>query len=71
MSPPAARQASFKLRSTHMRKFVSRFAKNDSGVTALEYGILAALITALSIPTIALIGPKLHTAFLTINGALP
>jgi pilus assembly protein Flp/PilA len=47
------------------------FRKDESGITMLEYGILAALITALSIPVIALIGPKLKTAFDTINTALP
>jgi pilus assembly protein Flp/PilA len=46
-----------------MRKFVSRFAKNDSGVTALEYGILAGLISATIIAAVTLIGTDLNALF--------
>ena len=30
-----------------MTKFVSRFVKDESGATAIEYGLIAALIVAL------------------------
>ncbi len=49
---------------------IEEFRKEERGITMLEYGILAALITALSIPTIALIGPKLKAAFDSINAEL-
>ncbi len=53
-----------------MRKFVSRFAKNDSGATALEYGVMAGLITGVIIAAVTLIGTNLNGVFGAINTAL-
>ena len=33
-----------------MTKFISRFAKDESGATAIEYGLIAALIAVALIP---------------------
>jgi pilus assembly protein Flp/PilA len=53
-----------------MRKFVSRFAKNDSGVTALEYGIMAGLIAGTIILTVTAIGVDINGVFTQIDTAL-
>ncbi len=53
-----------------MRKFVSHFAKNDSGATALEYGVMAGLITGVIIAAVTLIGTNLNGVFGAINTAL-
>jgi pilus assembly protein Flp/PilA len=53
-----------------MRNFVSRFAKNDSGATALEYAIMAGLIAAVIIPAVGLIGTNANAVFAFISGAL-
>ena len=53
-----------------MPKFVSRFAKNDSGATALEYGVMAGLITGVIIAAVTLIGTNLNGVFGAINAAL-
>jgi pilus assembly protein Flp/PilA len=53
-----------------MRTFVSRFAKNDSGATALEYGVMAGLITGVIIAAVTLIGTNLNGVFGAINAAL-
>jgi pilus assembly protein Flp/PilA len=53
-----------------MRKFVSRFAKNDSGATALEYGVMAGLITGVIVAAVTLIGTNLNGVFGAINTAL-
>lgn len=45
--------------------------RDRRGITALEYGMIAALITALLIPALILIGPKLATALNTLNAAIP
>ena len=40
------------------------------GVTALEYGLIAALVAVIIIPTVTLLGPQLRTTFQTIVTAL-
>ncbi len=53
-----------------MTKFVSRFMKDESGATAIEYGLIVALIAVVIITVIGLIGGKLNTAFTTLNTKL-
>jgi Flp pilus assembly pilin Flp len=36
-----------------MSKFVSRFMKDESGATAIEYGLIAALIAAVIVTAVA------------------
>jgi pilus assembly protein Flp/PilA len=60
-----------------MSKFVSRFVKNESGATAIEYGLIAALIAVALIAVFNVFSPMLVTAFtsigttLTTNAATP
>jgi pilus assembly protein Flp/PilA len=50
-----------------MSKFVTRFLKDDSGATAIEYGLIAALIAAVIITAVSAIGTNLNTTFTTIS----
>ncbi|MDP6353189.1 MAG: Flp family type IVb pilin [Alphaproteobacteria bacterium] len=43
---------------------------DESGATAIEYGLIAAGIAVVIIGGIALVGPKLKTIFATIGGSL-
>lgn len=54
-----------------MRNFIKSFAKDESGATAIEYGMIAALIAVAIVGTLALIGPKLKLAFQAIETTLP
>jgi len=54
-----------------MSKFVSRFLKDESGATAIEYGLIAALIAAVIVTAVGLIGSKLNTTFNSIEAKLP
>lgn len=45
--------------------------KDRRGITALEYGLIAALITTGLITVLALIGPKLVNALTNLNGQIP
>ncbi|WP_374469111.1 Flp family type IVb pilin [Phenylobacterium sp.] len=54
-----------------MSKFIARFAKNESGATAIEYGLIAALIAVVIVTTLTAIGPKLNKAFTDVSNALP
>ena len=42
-----------------MSKFVSRFAKNESGATAIEYGLIVALIAVVIIGAVTAVGTNL------------
>ena len=52
-------------------QFLSKFAKNESGATAIEYGLIVALIAVVIITAVTTLGTKLNGAFTTINGKLP
>jgi pilus assembly protein Flp/PilA len=47
-----------------------RFVLEEDGVTAIEYGLIAALIALLIIAGATLVGQKLSTIFNTIQSAL-
>jgi pilus assembly protein Flp/PilA len=51
-------------------ELVRRFAKDESGATAIEYGLIAAGIALIIIPVIKGIGSNLNTKFTSINGQL-
>ena len=46
-----------------MTKFVSRFAKDESGATAIEYGLIAALIAVVIITAVTNVGTNLSGTF--------
>jgi len=50
-----------------MSKFVTRFLKNESGATAIEYGLIAALIAVVVVTVMGLLGDRLETAFTNIG----
>ena len=45
--------------------------RHQEGATAIEYGLIAALIAVAIIGVLALIGPKLAGTFGTVNNSLP
>ena len=47
-----------------------RFLRDEEGVTAIEYGLIAALIAVAIIVTVAAIGTQLNTVFLKIKNCL-
>ena len=53
-----------------MRKFVTRFAKDESGAALVEYGILVGLIAVVCITAVTLLGTTINGVFTTINTAL-
>jgi pilus assembly protein Flp/PilA len=46
-----------------MTKLVSRFLKDESGATAIEYGLIAALISVALITGATALGSKLNIMF--------
>ncbi|PVE22014.1 Flp family type IVb pilin [Microvirga sp. KLBC 81] len=53
-----------------MKSLVSRFLKNESGATAIEYGLIAALIAVVIIFAVTSVGTELTTTFNTIQSKL-
>ena len=45
--------------------------RDEEGATAIEYGLIAALIAVAIIATLLLLGPKLDGTFQTIVNSLP
>ncbi len=46
------------------------FVKDDGGATAIEYGILAALVSVAIISAVTLLGGRLRTTFTTVANAV-
>ena len=58
-----------------MKTIFARFAQDESGATAIEYGLIAALISVALIAAATLVGTSLGNVFTLINtkltGAMP
>ncbi len=53
-----------------MTKLVSRFLKDESGATAIEYGLIAALISVVIIGGATAVGTSLDATFDTVASSL-
>ena len=53
-----------------MKTLVTRFAKDESGATAIEYGLIAAGISVAIITVVQGLGTKLNTTFSNITSKL-
>lgn len=53
-----------------MSKFIQKFIKDESGATAIEYGLIAALISVALIAGAGALGNQLGTTFNTLQGKL-
>jgi pilus assembly protein Flp/PilA len=53
-----------------MKTLFARFAKDESGATAIEYGLIAALIAVVCITVWGNIGTNLNAKFTAVNDAL-
>ncbi|MFN7168208.1 Flp family type IVb pilin [Pannonibacter carbonis] len=53
-----------------MQNIFARFAKDESGATAIEYGLIAGLISVVIVGTVATIGTDLGAVFTKISTEL-
>lgn len=53
-----------------MTKFLARFAREDNGATAIEYGLIAALVAVVIITALTTLGGNLTTTFNSVANAL-
>ncbi len=57
-----------------MEKFIGKMkalVKDEEGAAAVEYGVLVALIIAVCIAAIVIIGNKLNLTFTSVGNAIP
>jgi len=50
---------------------VRHFVKNDDAATMVEYALMLALIAAICIPVLIVLGPNVAATFTGINAQLP
>ena len=58
------------VKGSAMSKFFSRFIKDEAGATAIEYGLIVALIAVVIIGAVTAIGGTLNDTFTTIDNEL-
>ena len=64
------RQPRVDIKELQMKNLVSRFVKDESGATAIEYGLIAAGISVAIIAVVQGLGSKLQTTFTSVKDAL-
>jgi len=50
--------------------FIQKFVRDEEGVTAIEYGLIAALIAVVIIAAVTIVGTQLRATFTAIGTAL-
>ncbi len=53
-----------------MKNFVKKFIRDDSGATAIEYGLIAAGISVAIIITVNTLGSTLNSTFTFVNDTM-
>ena len=51
-------------------KFIKKIVRNTKGATAIEYGLLAALISVAALTAVGTVGTNLNTTFGTVGSSL-
>lgn len=75
MRPPrivrtGASLVTFTMRGNAMRKLINKLRRNEDGVTALEYGLIAALIAVVIIGAVGTLGKNVSSTFNTVANAI-
>jgi pilus assembly protein Flp/PilA len=75
-APPWARRSEALKGILDMLKHLTKFqvalfhARNERGATAVEYGLLVALIAAVIVAVVVLLGGQINSAFTKVNNAI-
>ncbi len=54
----------------NMNNLFARFVRDESGATAIEYGLIAALIAVVIIGAVQVVGTNLSTTFTTVSSKI-
>jgi pilus assembly protein Flp/PilA len=58
------------LGAKNMKSLINRFVKDESGATAIEYGLIAGLLSVVIIAAVSLAGTSLTSVFTSISTKL-
>jgi pilus assembly protein Flp/PilA len=53
-----------------MRKLIEGLVRDDRGATAIEYGLIAALIAVAIVVTVTTLGTNLNSTFTSVSNSL-
>ena len=53
-----------------MKDLMKRFAGDESGANAIEYGLIAALLSVVVITVLTAVGTKLNATFTSVSSGL-
>ncbi len=53
-----------------LSRIIVKFVKDESGATAIEYGLIAALVSVAAIAALTSLGGSLTNIFTVVDGAL-
>ena len=53
-----------------MQNFIREFVKDESGATAIEYGLIAALVSVAAVTALTSVGGSLDTMFTSVSSTL-
>jgi pilus assembly protein Flp/PilA len=59
------------MQSRWLVKQLKRFIADETGATAIEYGLIVALIAVVIIASVTTLGSKLNKGFGSVNSKLP
>jgi len=68
--PRVASDAALEVQLGHTMTMIKNFLSNESGATAIEYGLIAALIAVVIIGAVTAVGTSLNTTFGSVAGAV-
>ena len=64
------RETKNKMEEKGKMEFIKKFWNDDEGATAVEYGIMVALIAAVIVTVVGVLGGQVNAAFQTVSDAL-
>jgi len=53
-----------------MKMLINTYLRDERGATAIEYGLIAALIAVVIIAAVTAVGTNLATTFTTVSGSI-
>jgi pilus assembly protein Flp/PilA len=69
-NPPRRLVGNFLTEELNMKNLITRFVKDESGPSAIEYGLIAALISVVCIAAMTLVGNRLDATYNAVAAAL-
>ena len=70
-SRPAVPERGTPMKLAHLKDFAGRLLQDEEGATMVEYALMVALIAAICVAAVTLLGGKANSTFNTTAGKMP